>query len=216
MWEGPEALYNFTVMGASVIMSDPDTHEFRLLAAAEKEIEIHKKVMKDKIEKQREVLNFSYGPLYVIADMCFSAPIDKYNYKVCALEEVTQDATKLGTFAGWFDEEQRKYKIDNGAVCHGVTSVDTKGNSVQVRRSGIVSFSCGDSHSILSVTENQPCVYEIQMQTFLVCDDEELENTTRALEALLTSLGTDGRLGKAKKEAESLIAEASDVLRRKK
>ena len=202
MWEGPEALYNFTVQGASMIMNDPDTHEFRLLAAAEKEVEKHKEVMKDKIEKQvrqhgkkekknvamailnsstslrslqRNTLNFSYGPLYVISDMCFNAPIDKYNYNVCALNDVTQDATKLGTFAGWLDDEQRRYKIDNGAVCHGVTSVDTKGNSVQVRRSGTVSISCGESHSILSVIENQPCVYEIQMQTFLVCDDKELE-----------------------------------------
>eukprot|EP00520_Triparma_pacifica_P010233 CAMPEP_0118651766 /NCGR_PEP_ID=MMETSP0785-20121206/10956_1 /TAXON_ID=91992 /ORGANISM="Bolidomonas pacifica, Strain CCMP 1866" /LENGTH=424 /DNA_ID=CAMNT_0006544231 /DNA_START=621 /DNA_END=1892 /DNA_ORIENTATION=- len=191
-WEGPEILYNATVKGASVIMSDPDTHEFRLLKMADKAVESHKKVMKKKIEDHRKVLNFDYGPLYAIADMCFAAPIGKYNYNVCILKDVRQDATKMGTFTGWVDEKQRSYKIENGATCHGVMSVDTKGNSVQVKRSGTVTFSCGDSHSVLSVTENQPCVYDIQMQTYLVCDNKELEGTTKALETLLSSLEGGG------------------------
>jgi len=36
IWEGPEALYNVTLIGASAIMKDPDTHEYRLLVEAGK------------------------------------------------------------------------------------------------------------------------------------------------------------------------------------
>lgn len=173
-------------------------------------IAAHKKVIKNKIDASRKILDFDYGPLYVIADICFNAPIDKYSYRVCPLKDVRQDATKLGNFAGWLGEERRRYKIDNGSVCHGVTSVDTNGNSFQMKRSGTISFECGDSHSILSVTENQPCVYEVQMQTFLVCDDDELKTTTKDLEDFI--LAVDDSKITGGKGIEEMIEEAKNLI----
>ena len=202
MWAAPKALLNVTILYSSNAMNEPDTHEYRLLKAAEEKINFFKKNLDKKIEEAAQLTKRDYGNLITVERECFSSAIDKYNYKVCPLKDVRQDSVSLGSFEGWTNKTKKSYKIGGGTKCYGVTEVDAAGKTVQAsrcgeatswkkkisnavntttrvirfacRRSGTVSLKCGTSHAVVRVTENSPCVYEIDFQTFLACDEEEI------------------------------------------
>ena len=127
-----------------------------------------------------------------------------------------QDTVKLGRFTAWLDDRQRSYSISGGSVCRGINRVDSRGNSVQVKRSGVVNLVCGESHSVLSVIENEPCVYNVKFETFLVCDEAELESSVMDLENHIKSfdeianVSGSGDVGQLIEEGRRLLAKGAD------
>ncbi|GMH74989.1 hypothetical protein TL16_g06616 [Triparma laevis f. inornata] len=185
MWEAPEVLYNETLNYRDNIATEPDTHEFRLLKAAEAKAEQQKKLIEKKITAAKQEAERDYGALITIESECFSNTVDKYTYRICPLKDVRQDATSLGRFTGWVDDSHTSYFIRGGTKCFGVTEVDENGNNVQVQRRGVVNLKCGLGHSIVSVVENSPCIYEVEFQTPLACNEEEVGRAEERLRGFM-------------------------------
>ncbi|GMI02584.1 hypothetical protein TrVE_jg13787 [Triparma verrucosa] len=196
MWEAPEALYNATLIYSDSVGVDPDTHEFRLLKAAEMRAEREKKSIEKKIVTAKLDAEKDYGPLITIESECFSNAVDKYTYRICPLKDVRQDATSLGKFAGWTDNIHRSYLIKGGTKCFGVSEVDEKGNTVQMQRKGVVELKCGLGHNVVSVVENSPCIYEIKFQTPLACGEGEVKRAEEKLRGIM-KVALDGGVGAA-------------------
>jgi hypothetical protein len=189
---------------------DTNTHEFRLLAAAQKKVtwaldKNQKKIDKVKIERDRD-----YGPLLSVYDECFVSDIDKYTYKVCPMKDVRQDLTRLGTFAGW-NGDYSGYAIGGGQACAGVADVDEKGRTVQKRRGGRVKLACGSTHRIRQVVENEPCVYEVTFETPAACGREEVERAVQELREGLERAG-EGEWGGREGEPGVVLEKARKLL----
>jgi protein kinase C substrate 80K-H len=111
------------------------------------------------------------GELYSFKERCNSVEAGKYVYEVCIFGSAKQKekdgegtGTNLGTWEGIFvDEEthERVMKWTNGAQCW---------NGPQ--RSAVVHVTCGPENKILSAEEPETCLYSLQMESFIACDDD--------------------------------------------
>ena len=98
---------------------------------------------------------------------------------MCFFDSVKQDYVKIGTydpeyFSSPENDAQSPYlrmKFINGQHCYnGVT------------RSALVRLQCGDKNEIVNVYEPSPCVYEILVNTFALCDHDELEKAEKEVD----------------------------------
>lgn len=115
----------------------------------------------------KESLSKDYGSEDEFAPLdgqCFSLTDRDYIYKICPFDQVTQSAksgsseTRLGTWAGWLDQDYSVMFYDKGQSCW---------NGPQ--RSAKVNITCGLENEVLSAHEPNKCEYVLEFQTPAAC-----------------------------------------------
>ncbi|XP_014288117.1 glucosidase 2 subunit beta [Halyomorpha halys] len=119
------------------------------------------------ITQLKESLSKDYGSEDEFAPLdgqCFSLTDRDYVYKICPFDQVTQAAksgsseTRLGTWAGWLDQDYSVMFYDKGQSCW---------NGPQ--RSAKVNITCGLENEVLSAHEPNKCEYVLEFQTPAAC-----------------------------------------------
>jgi protein kinase C substrate 80K-H len=119
----------------------------------------------------RDSSNFGFqGELHAFKDACLSVEAGKYIYEVCVFGDAKQkerdggdSGTDLGHWEGIFvDEEtgERVMKWTNGARCWNGPL-----------RSAVVHLTCGTENKVLSAEEPETCLYKLQMESYMACDE---------------------------------------------
>lgn len=106
---------------------------------------------------------------------CYTAKIEKYEYKVCPFGDARQDHTRLGTMAPLSRDEPRVFKFTGGEGCWNGPA-----------RSMTVTAACGGEPALVGVSEPSRCEYAATLLTPAACDEGEvarLEEELRVLEA---------------------------------
>lgn len=160
---------------------DADLNYFRgnftelSLAELEEELDECKQKMndlEDELEEVVAILEEDYGPdneFYHYRGKCFEEHVEKYNYKLCMFEKVTQDSTDLGRWDS-FEDDYTTMKFSNGLSCWQGP-----------RRSTTVLLRCGIEDKIVSVEEPSKCEYEMVFQTPMACSAEHAKELEQAL-----------------------------------
>ena len=107
-------------------------------------------------------------------DQCYSAYVEKYEYKVCPFGDAHQDHTRLGTMAPLSRDSPREFKFTGGEGCWNGPA-----------RSITVTVVCGGDAKLVDVTEPSRCEYSATLLTPVACDEGEvakLEEELRELE----------------------------------
>ena len=110
-------------------------------------------------------------------DQCYSAYVEKYEYKVCPFGDAWQDHTRLGTMAPLSRDSPsspRQFKFTDGEGCWNGPS-----------RSITVDIACGGEAKLVDVKEPSRCEYSATLLTPAACDEGEvakLEEELRVLE----------------------------------
>jgi protein kinase C substrate 80K-H len=110
------------------------------------------------------------GELYALKDECYSHDTGKYVYEICLFGSAKQkegkgggSGTDLGRWAGaTIDEEtgRRVWRWENGQRCWNGPN-----------RSATAYITCGAKNRVLSVEEPEICKYELQMESYIACDE---------------------------------------------
>jgi len=122
---------------------------------------------------------------------CFSKIQGQYEFEVCFFGEVRQKDTrsnrsyKLGSFEHIL--RGGKEKNPSNVVQYGLEERDvmtvpgmyfSQGDRCAAKaRSAVVHFSCSPENEVLDVSEPEVCLYEIQMNSPIACEEEEKETT---------------------------------------
>ena len=105
---------------------------------------------------------------------CYTAKVDKYDYKVCPFGDARQDHTRLGTMAPVARENPREFKFTGGEGCWGGPARSIK-----------VTLQCGGAAELTGVEEPSRCEYTATLLTPAACEEgdvERLETELRELE----------------------------------
>ncbi|CAK4251984.1 unnamed protein product [Aphanomyces euteiches] len=104
----------------------------------------------------------------ILKDQCISAKFEKYTYKVCPFNKVSQDRTSLGTWKRW--ESSSTMVFEDGDRCWNGPS-----------RSAHVVLECGAADEIVRVEELATCRYTITLATPAACSQTLLRQLEDAL-----------------------------------
>ena len=94
---------------------------------------------------------------------CFEKDVDKYMYRLCPFEKVSQfdkvtgEEFKLGNWSTWKPNGDLFY--DQGDYC----------NTIKGPRTTEVVLTCGVQNKLFSITEVTPCKYYIKFETPNAC-----------------------------------------------
>jgi hypothetical protein len=159
----------------SLSLDEASKNELATLETIVESVESEKKAADDSIRDLQASVGGDdpnkFGPdgeLHSIKDSCFSITTGKYTYELCMFGQAKQKdensgGTDLGTWSeATVDEEagQRVWKWERGAKCW---------NGPQ--RSALAYVTCGKDTKVLSADEPETCLYVLQVESYVACDD---------------------------------------------
>lgn len=173
----------------------PERLEAALLHAAVDKIEEEMRKMRERAQELRAGLSPSsaYGPDHVFLawqDKCFEREDKEHKYEVCPFKEAKQGWVLVGKWAGW---GKRRPGPDAGDTVV-LNKPEDMGRSMFFnegqqcwngpKRSAAVELKCGREDRIVEVSEPSVCVYDLVMETPLLCDESLLSQAEARLAAL--------------------------------
>mmetsp|Transcript_17305 Transcript_17305/g.31177 ORF Transcript_17305/g.31177 Transcript_17305/m.31177 type:complete len:347 (-) Transcript_17305:4911-5951(-) len=134
------------------------------------ELETQLNDSRELLKKKEKQITVDFGPdkeFISLADICLSEQIGNYLYKLCFFDEVEQieggRSFKLGTWKG-FNSDYTELSFTEGDACYK-----------RPRRSTTVKMTCGPVMEILSISEPETCVYEMNIALPAVCTPEAVQ-----------------------------------------
>lgn len=172
----------------------PERLEAALLHSALDKIQEEMGKMRDRAQELREGLATAvYGPEHAFLawqGKCFELQDREHKYEVCPFKEVKQGWTLVGKWAGW---GARRPGADAGETV-ALNRPEDMGKSLFFnegqqcwngpKRSAAVALRCGAEDKVVEVSEPSVCVYDLVMETPLLCDDALLAQAEARLGAL--------------------------------
>ncbi|KAH9113821.1 hypothetical protein LEN26_007242 [Aphanomyces euteiches] len=166
LWEAPVIVYQYLF---------PALDKNVVLAEAESLRKIIQDIDHDISQAQQTIDTLTtadatdYGKCCrILKDQCISAKFEKYTYKVCPFNKVSQDRTSLGTWKRW--ESSSTMVFEDGDRCWNGPS-----------RSAHVVLECGAADEIVRVEELATCRYTITLATPAACSQTLLRQLEDAL-----------------------------------
>ncbi|KAJ8503499.1 hypothetical protein ON010_g19079 [Phytophthora cinnamomi] len=174
IWDAPIYAYQYLFPKLDEEVKLPVAESLRKVV---REIETDIASLEKERNEKRETAKMDYGPdraYFALKNKCIEKRIEKYEYKLCAFDEVKQDRTKLGTWDGWAVGEASS-NGDNGKADHTKMRY-SKGQRCWKgpERSALVHLDCGEDNEILSVDEPSTCVYEMTVSSPFACTAQAL------------------------------------------
>jgi protein kinase C substrate 80K-H len=167
----------------------PTTTESKAVADARSALDLAKSTLiqvSNQLSTAREDLNKDYGPdsiFLALKGKCVSKDSGEYTYELCWLDRTSQKSkkgggeTNMGNFRGlekvMVDDEIRAdgrslgsgeriaMRYDGGQHCWNGPS-----------RSTLVVLGCSETEEIWKITEEEKCVYRMEVGTAAVCEQE--------------------------------------------
>ena len=163
------------LVSISLNLDETSKKELSMLEEAVDTSSKEKKATEDSIQELKASIGGDnpekFGPdgeLHSIKDSCFSITTGKYTYELCMFGKAKQkEGSSVGTDLGTWSEatvdeesEQRIWKWTKGAKCW---------NGPQ--RSATAHVTCGKETTILSADEPETCMYVMEVESPIACDN---------------------------------------------
>lgn len=193
--QGPDAAV--ALLRPDTVEGAPERLEAALLRSAVESVEEERGKLRARAQQLQAELA-STGPGHVFLawqqDRCFDAVEGEHTYAVCPFKDVKQGGFVLvGRWAGW---GRRRPGADSGETVL-LNRPEDVGRSMFFnegqqcwrgpKRSVAVALVCGAQERVTAVTEPSVCVYDMVLETPLLCDDAFLAQA----EARLAALGVE-------------------------